>query len=77
MPETLEALSGEERRRLYGMIRLEVAGALSTSGPRSTPGFTCTKQPELWFRASLVANAEDIGFECTFRYCSATAILAQ
>jgi hypothetical protein len=36
LPETLEALRGEERRRLYGMIRLEVAGALSTSGPRST-----------------------------------------
>ena len=45
LPEALEALSGEERRRLYGMLRLEVApapdglevtGALGTSGPRST-----------------------------------------
>ena len=45
LPEALDALSGEERRRLYGMLRLEVApapeglevrGALSTSGPRST-----------------------------------------
>jgi hypothetical protein len=44
-PDALDALSGEERRRLYGMLRLEVApapdglevtGALSTSGPRST-----------------------------------------
>ena len=42
LPEALDALSGEERRRLYGMLRLEVApasdglevrGALSTSGP--------------------------------------------
>jgi hypothetical protein len=40
LPEALEALSGEERRRLYGMLRLEVApapeglevrGALSTT----------------------------------------------
>jgi hypothetical protein len=45
LPDALDALSGEERRRLYGMIRLEVAttpdglevtGALSTSEPRST-----------------------------------------
>jgi site-specific DNA recombinase len=45
LPEALDALSGEERRRLYGMLRLEVApapdglevtGALSTSEPRST-----------------------------------------
>jgi len=45
LPDALDALSGEERRRLYGMLRLEVApmpdglevtGALSTSGPRST-----------------------------------------
>lgn len=45
VPGALEALSGEERRRLYGMLRLEVMprpdgfevrGALSTSGPRST-----------------------------------------
>jgi flagellar motility protein MotE (MotC chaperone) len=45
LPEALDALSGEERRRLYGMLRLEVAptpeglevaGALSTSGPRRT-----------------------------------------
>lgn len=44
VPDALDALSGEERRRLYGMLRLEVApapngleitGALSTSGPRS------------------------------------------
>lgn len=45
LPDALEALSGEERRRLYGMLRLEAAptpeglelrGALSTPGPRST-----------------------------------------
>jgi len=45
LPDALDALSGEERRRLYGMLRLEVeptpdglevTGALSTSGPRST-----------------------------------------
>ena len=45
LPDALDALSGEERRRLYGMLRLEVSptpeglevgGALSTSGPRST-----------------------------------------
>ncbi len=45
LPDALDGLSGEERRRLYGMLRLEVApapeglevnGALSTSGPRST-----------------------------------------
>ena len=45
LPGALECLSGEERRRLYGMLRLEVApapdglevsGALSTSVPRST-----------------------------------------
>src|SRR5215212_9534585 len=45
LPEALEALSGEDKRRLYGMLRLEVApapdglevtGALSTSGPRPT-----------------------------------------
>jgi site-specific DNA recombinase len=45
LPDALDALSGEERRRLYGMLRLEVApapdslevmGALSTSEPRST-----------------------------------------
>jgi site-specific DNA recombinase len=45
LPEALDALSGEERRRLYGMLRLEVApapdglevsGALSTSEPRRT-----------------------------------------
>lgn len=45
LPEALDALSGEERRRLYGMLRLEVApasddlvvtGALCTSEPRST-----------------------------------------
>ncbi len=45
LPGALERLSGEERRRLYGMLRLEVApapdglevsGALSTSVPRLT-----------------------------------------
>jgi hypothetical protein len=45
LPDGLDALSGEERRRLYGMLRLEVApapedlevtGALSISEPRST-----------------------------------------
>ena len=45
LSDALDALSGEERRRLYGMLRLEIApapdglevsGALSTSGPRST-----------------------------------------
>jgi hypothetical protein len=45
LTEALDALSGEERRRLYGMLRLEVApapdglevtGALSTSGLRRT-----------------------------------------
>ena len=45
VPDALDALTGEERRRLYGMLRLEVTptlealevrGALSTSGPRST-----------------------------------------
>jgi site-specific DNA recombinase len=45
LPEALDALLGEERRRLYGMLHLEVAptpeglevtGALSTSGPRRT-----------------------------------------
>jgi flagellar motility protein MotE (MotC chaperone) len=45
LPKALDALLGEERRRLYGMLRLEVApapdgleirGALSTSGRRST-----------------------------------------
>jgi hypothetical protein len=45
LPGALECLSGEERRRLYGMLRLEVAhtpdglevsGALSASVPRST-----------------------------------------
>jgi hypothetical protein len=45
LPEVLEALSGEEWRRLYGMFRLEVvptpdglevSDALSTSEPRST-----------------------------------------
>jgi hypothetical protein len=44
LPDALDALSGEERRRLYGMLRLEVApapsgleitGAFSTFGPRS------------------------------------------
>jgi hypothetical protein len=43
LPEALDALLGEERRRLYGMLRLgvapapngvEITGALSTSGPR-------------------------------------------
>jgi hypothetical protein len=45
LPDALDALSGEERRKLYEMLRLEVApapkgleitGAFSTSGPRST-----------------------------------------
>ncbi len=45
LPGALECLSGEERRRLYGMLRLEVApapdglevsGALSKSVPRLT-----------------------------------------
>jgi hypothetical protein len=45
LSEALDALSGEERRRLYGMLRLEVmpmldglevTGALSISVPRST-----------------------------------------
>jgi len=45
LPDALDALSGEERRMLYGMLRLETTptpegleliGALSTSGPRST-----------------------------------------
>jgi len=49
--EALDALLGDDRRRLYGMLRLEVApapngveitGALSTSGPRRTATSRCT-----------------------------------
>jgi len=72
LPEALEALSGEERRRLYGMLRLEVAptpeglevsGALSTSGPRSTPESRSTKRSELRFRASLTEGSQEVCFD--------------
>jgi hypothetical protein len=72
LPDTLDALLGEERRRLYGMLRLEVApasdglevrGALSTSGPRSTPESRSTKRPELRFHASLTDDSQEVRFD--------------
>jgi hypothetical protein len=71
-PDALDNLSGEERNRMYGMLRvevtpasegLEISGALCTSELLSTPKFGSTKQPELRFRALLAGDVQDVLFE--------------
>jgi len=72
IPASLDTLSGQERNKVYRMLRLivmpapegyEVSGALCTTGPCSPSWFQNTKVPELRFRALLTDGAQEVRFE--------------
>ena len=63
VPEALDSLSGEERMKVYEMLRLEVkpdpegyevSGAFCSKRPRGRGRFDSTKPNELRFRALLL-----------------------
>jgi hypothetical protein len=65
VPEALDGLSGEERSRVYEMLRLEVtpdpegyevSGAFCSMGPTGRRRFDSTKQTELRFGALLTED---------------------
>ncbi len=73
VPEALNGLTGEERNRIYGMLRLEVSpastgyevnGALCTFETRWAAGFKSTKQPaELRFYTLLNEEAPEVSWQ--------------
>ena len=65
VPEALDGLSGEERSRVYEMLRLEVtpnpegyqvSGALCSSRPTGRRRFESTKRTELRFHALITED---------------------
>jgi hypothetical protein len=62
IPEAFDSLTGEEKSRVYRMLRLEVtpttdgydvSGAICTSVTPSAPGRSSTKRPDLRFHVLL------------------------
>src|SRR5918995_6624862 len=71
VPEALDGLSGQERSRVYEMLRLEVtpdpegyevSGALCSNGPTGRRRFDSTKPTELRFHALLTEGDARVHF---------------